>query len=133
MKGDLIAPPPPKLRPKPPAASSTQVDEKAAVPIAKSISPPVKKIAPAPRRERAKTPIDAAELDYPDPNLSPAQERELQRLLDGESVPVNDAEIAAPARFAPSKSAPIPPDLIDEIEAFKQQIKREQGAKFHHE
>ena len=130
--GDLIAPPPPKLRPKSPPAPLFQRGENTAVPVAKSVQPPAKKVVPLPpRHERARAPADAA--DYPDPNLSAAQERELQRLLDGEQVPVDDAEIAAPARSAPPKSSPIPRDLIDDIEAFKQQIKREQGAKSHHE
>ncbi|MBV5309971.1 hypothetical protein [Chromatium okenii] len=132
--GDLIAPPPPKLRPKSPPAPLLQRGENSAVPVAKSVQPPAKKIAPLPpRRERTRAPDDLTKFDYPDPNLSPAQERELQRLLDGEQMPVDDAEIAAPARSAPPKSSPIPLDLIDDIEAFKQQIKREQGAKSHHE
>jgi general secretion pathway protein B len=132
----LIAPPPPKLRPKSPPAPLLQRGEKSAVPVAKSVQPPAKKIAPLPlppRRERTRAPDELTKFDYPDPNLSPAQERELQRLLDGEQMPVDDAEIVAPARSAPPKSSPIPLDLIDDIEAFKQQIKREQGAKSHHE
>ena len=54
-------------------------------------------------------------VDYPDPNLDPKLEQQL------ETGAVDDMDIEAPT--------PFPPDLIQEIEAFKQQVKREQGAK----
>ncbi len=69
------------------------------------------------------------ELDYPDPNLDPAQELELQRQLDAERLQFGDPEQITPEQIImePPQRAPIPGDLIDDIEAFKQQIRREQG------
>jgi hypothetical protein len=109
--GDFIAPPPPKLRPTLPV-------EKEELPIAA----PVKKPAPPapsvvnqnkpklePRRNAA--PAD----DYPNPNLDPMVEQQLEAALPFEEI--NDEQ-----------PTPIPPDLIQEIEAFKQQIKREKSA-----
>lgn len=63
-------------------------------------------------------------MDYPDPNLDPALERELQRQLDAEQLQFDDAE---PLVMAQPRHAPIPVDLIDDIESFKQQVRREQG------
>jgi general secretion pathway protein B len=63
-------------------------------------------------------------LDYPDPNLDPAQERQLQRQLDAEQIQFDDP--ASPDIERPQR-APVPADVIDDIESFKQQIRREQG------
>ncbi|MBK5966893.1 hypothetical protein CCR95_23190 [Thiocystis minor] len=63
-------------------------------------------------------------MDYPNPNLDPALERELQRQVDAEPLPFDDPE---PLVSEPPKRAPIPVDLIDDIESFKQQVRREQG------
>ncbi|WP_295408879.1 general secretion pathway protein GspB [uncultured Thiocystis sp.] len=63
-------------------------------------------------------------MDYPNPNLDPALERELQRQLDAEQLPSDDPE---PLVSEPPSRAPIPVDLLDDIESFKQQVRREQG------
>ncbi|EGV15925.1 general secretion pathway protein GspB [Thiocapsa marina] len=58
-------------------------------------------------------------LAEPDPWL----EQELQRQLDAEQAAY--AEPPAP-RPRPQRAA-VPPDLVDDIESFKQQVRREQG------
>ncbi|GEM_PF-4397469 len=109
--GDLIAPPPPKPRPSVPVSPREEVA--APPPAVKTpVPPPVVKPAPALPRPVAPVPVD-----YPDPNLDPKLELE----LDADVMPMDETDIEAPT--------PIPLDLIQEIEAFKQQVKREQGTK----
>lgn len=72
------------------------------------------------------------DLPYPNPNFDPARdaladpqlELELQRQLAAEQ---DDSVAPGPAPIAPPERTPIPTDLIDDIEAFKQQVRREQG------
>lgn len=72
------------------------------------------------------------DLPYPNPNFDPARdaladpqlELELQRQLAAEQ---DDRAGPKTAPIAPPERSPIPTDLIDDIEAFKQQVRREQG------
>lgn len=81
------------------------------------------RVEPAPRRGDADEPVLTSELD-------PWLERELQRQLDAEqaalSEPADQDEDEPPPRRRPER-APVPDDLVADIEAFKQQVRREQG------
>ncbi|AFL74380.1 general secretion pathway protein GspB [Thiocystis violascens] len=100
-----------------------------AAPLAEA--PPPKRPAHAIQSSPGTRAADPAEpvsldeiMDYPNPNLDPALERELQRQLDAEQFQFDDTE---PLVMEPPQRAPIPVDLIDDIESFKQQVRREQG------
>jgi general secretion pathway protein B len=66
--------------------------------------------------------IDDDGLAY-QPELDPWLEQELQRQLDAEQAMYSDPP-APPRR--PNR-APVPADLVEDIESFKQQVRREQG------
>ncbi|MCG6895632.1 MAG: general secretion pathway protein GspB [Thiocapsa sp.] len=69
--------------------------------------------------------IGEDELAY-ESELDPWLEQELQRQLDAEQV--MDAEPSQPPTPARRpERAPVPVDLVEDIEAFKQQVRREQG------
>ncbi|TCT22292.1 general secretion pathway protein GspB [Thiobaca trueperi] len=101
-------------------------------------APPPKRsprVSPAPTlpgSDRGEGVIMDDDLPYPNPNFDPARdaladpqlELELQRQLAAEQ---GDSAAAKPAPIAPPERTPIPSDLIDDIEAFKQQVRREQG------
>ncbi len=66
--------------------------------------------------------------------LNPDQEQELLRQLEAEQAAINasrgigdEAPDIAPAPDERPSVAPVPPDLIDDIESFKQRMRREQG------
>jgi general secretion pathway protein B len=93
--------------------------------------PPKPAVAPTPPPSVARTPpgpgfdpmmIDDDELAY-QPDLDPWLEQELQRQLDAEQAMYS--EPPAPPR-RPNR-APVPADLVEDIESFKQQVRREQG------
>jgi len=93
--------------------------------------PPKPAVAPGSPPSVARTPpepgpdpmmIDDDGLAY-QPELDPWLEQELQRQLDAEQAMY--AEPPVPPR-RPNR-APVPADLVEDIESFKQQVRREQG------
>lgn len=96
-------------------------------PLAEAPPPkrPLRAIPENPRPPDASARQEADKMrDYPDPNLDPALELELQRQLDAEQRQFEDAK---PVTLESLPPASIPIDLIDEIESFKEQVLREQG------
>lgn len=112
--GTLIAPPPPKLRLAAPVVKA--VRQSAPLPLPKKTAtpaPPVKH-SHSQIKPRQFAPL---ETDYPNPNFDP----KVAQHWETETLPLDDSDIEAPT--------PIPPDLIQEIEAFKQQVRRDYSAK----
>lgn len=97
----LVEPPPPK-----PPLSRPSAPEPKPRPAARSAAP-----VPDPSQSA-------------DASLDPEWERNLLRQLEAEQAAMNAArEILA----EPPRAAPVPDDLVQDIEAFKQQLRREQA------
>lgn len=95
----LVEPPPPK-----PAPSRSSAPESGAGPVVYAAPPSQSQIA--------------------DPDVDPEWERNLLRQLEAEQAAMNAArEILE----EPPRAASVPDDLVQDIETFKQQVRREQG------
>ncbi|MGQ9659471.1 MAG: general secretion pathway protein GspB [Thermochromatium sp.] len=112
------------IQPSPPVIETPGVD-----PVA---SPLVEPPPPKPRPSRPNRPesgIDPVVRAQPpnrtaDSDVASDWERTLWRQLEAEQAAINAAREIP---MEPSRTAPIPEDLVQEIEAFKQQVRREQG------
>ncbi|NCA69608.1 MAG: hypothetical protein EOM91_05785 [Sphingobacteriia bacterium] len=85
------------------------------------VSTPAPSMAPSPVNSRV---TSAAAPDQDDVLLDPQLELQLQRQLEADQALLEEP---APAPRRPPQRAAVPADLVDDIEAFKQQIRREQG------
>jgi general secretion pathway protein B len=97
---------------------------------ARSVEQPRSRVAPT-AADSARSPSTDDDLDVVDDEdmafesvLDPWLEQELLREMDAEQA--MNAEPAPVARSRPQR-APVPPDLVEDIESFKQQLRREQG------
>lgn len=102
------------------------LDDAASASSAPLIEPPPRPAPrPSPSQPERRAPSASAEPDVPfESRLDPMLEAELQRQLDAEQALHSEPRQASPRT---PERAPIPPDLVEDIEAFKQQVRREQG------
>lgn len=120
----------------PDAGDPTSVSAATDAPVSAPAAPLVE--APPPKRDIPLVGSDPAEVvaqDWdavylddeelaPESRLDPELERELQRELEAEQA--RYSKRTPPVRERPRR-AQIPSDLVQDIEAFKQQVRREQG------
>lgn len=116
--------PPPQTQTAPVETSGS--DHGAATAVRPLVEPPPPR-APLPR-PTAPEPEPVARTTPPrplaDPDVDPDWERDLLRQLEAEQAAMNAArEILE----EPPRAAPVPDDLVQDIESFKQQVRREQG------
>lgn len=129
LRGGATAPPPAAA---PPAASSAAEPQTAVstVPEVSSVGPPrLEAPPPKPTVRASRTPVPVEQVVDPGPRLGgmvppePGSEQELQRQLEagqGYSDEVDAGLVDQP------RPVPIPSDLIEDIENFKQQVRRDQ-------
>jgi general secretion pathway protein B len=90
------------------------------------VEPPPPKLPPPRSTPPESTPVGrvAPPSQVVDPDVDPDWERDLLRQLEAEQAAMNAArEILE----EPPRTAPVPDDLVQDIESFKQQVRREQG------
>ncbi len=129
-----VAPAPPRVAEPTPAggadwrdAAPARVSEDATAASASPLiePPPQPAARPSPSQPERLAPRVKAEPDVPfESRLDPVLEAELQRQLDAEQA--LRSEPRQTSSRAPERTV-VPPDLVEDIEAFKQQVRREQG------
>lgn len=95
----------PLAEPPPPKPATGSVNRAAPAPVAGA----------SPRRSPAADVEETLELEW---------EQELLRQLEAEQAAINASREVLDER---PQTTPVPPDLVQDIEAFKQQVRREQG------